>query len=52
MANPAFGKNQSFCGKYSHRFTMCVVGLVIVKNYTLYGQYLVRMENPIKLRKK
>ena len=52
MVNPEFGKNQSFCGTYSHRFTMFVVVLVVVKKYTLYVQYLVIMENPRKLRKK
>ena len=52
MANPAFGKNQSFCGTYSHRFTTFVVSLVIVNKHTLYVQYLVIIENPRKLRKK
>ena len=48
MANPAFGKNQSFCGTYSHLFTIFMVALVIVDEYTSYVQYLVIIENPRK----
>ena len=52
MANPAFGKNQSFFGTCSHLFTIFMGALVIVNKYTLYVQYLVIIENPRKLRKK
>src|SRR5271157_3719706 len=52
MANPAFGKNLSFCGTSSRVFTRFVVALVIVNKYNLYVQYLVIIENPRKLREK
>jgi hypothetical protein len=52
MANPAFGKNLSFCGISSRVFTRFVVALVIVNKYNLYVQYLVIIENPRKLREK
>src|SRR5208282_3951995 len=52
MANPAFGKNLSFCGTSSRVFTRFVAALVIVNKYNLYVQYLVIIENPRKLREK
>jgi hypothetical protein len=52
MANPAFGKNLSFCGTSSRVFTRFVVALVIVNKYNIYVQYLVIIENPRKLREK
>ena len=52
MANPAFGKNLSFCGTSSRVFTRFVVPLVIVNKYNIYVQYLVIIENPRKLREK
>ena len=52
MANPAFGKNQSFCGRYSHLCTIVVVALVIANKNNLYVQYVEIIENPRKHRKK
>ena len=52
MANPAFGKNLSFCGTSSRVFTRFVVPLVIVNKYNIYVEYLVIIENPRKLREK
>src|SRR5208283_4404686 len=52
MANPAFGKNLSFCGTSSRVFTRFVVALVIVNKYDTYVQSLVIIENPRKLREK
>jgi len=52
MANPAFGKNLSFCGTSSRVFTRFVVALVIVNKYNIYVQYIVIIENPRKLREK
>ena len=52
MVNPAFGKNQSFCGRYSHLCTIFVVALVIANKYNLYVQYVEIIENPEKNRKK
>src|SRR5208282_317029 len=52
MANPAFGKNLSFCGTSSRVFTRFVVALVIVNKYNLYVQYLVIIENLRQLREK
>jgi hypothetical protein len=52
MANPAFGKNQSFCGRYSHLCTIFVVALVIANKYNLYVKYVEIIENPRKHRKK
>src|SRR5208282_5861644 len=52
MANPAFGKNLSFCGTSSRVFTRFVVALVIVNKYNIYVQYLVIITNPRKLREK
>ena len=52
MANPAFGKNLSFCGTSSRVFTRFVVALVIFNKYTIYVQNLVIIENPRKLREK
>jgi len=52
MANPAFGKNLSFCGTSSRVVTRFVVALVFVNKYTIYVQYLVIIENPRQLREK
>src|SRR5208282_802742 len=52
MANPAFGKNLSFCGTSSRVFTRFVVALVIVNKYNIYVHYLVIIENSRKLREK
>ena len=52
MANPAFGKNLSFCGTSSRVFTRFVVALVIVNKYNIYVQYVVLIENPRKFREK
>ena len=38
IANPVFGENLSFCGTFSHLFTMFVVALVTVNKYNIHVQ--------------